>query len=62
MEVIKNAYSLVVGNIEGILAFIGFFALIATKTPNKVDNQIVQVLADVVNFLGANVDKASNKE
>lgn len=41
---------------------VGTFALIATLTPNKVDNRIAQVLLDIVNFLGANIGKAANKD
>ena len=44
------------------LAVIGAFALLATKTPNKVDDKIGQILLDVVNFLGANLGKAANKD
>lgn len=42
------------------LQVIGVFAVIATITPNKVDNKIAQFLMDMVNFLGANLGKASN--
>ena len=44
------------------LTVIGAFATIATVTPNKADDRIVQWLLDVVNFLGGNVGKAKNKE
>ncbi len=43
-----------------VLAIIGGFAVLATKTPNKVDDRILQVILDVVNFLGANIGKAKN--
>ena len=45
-----------------ILVFIGVFATIATMTKNKSDDRIVQFLLDLVNFLGANVGEAKNKE
>jgi hypothetical protein len=45
-----------------VLQFTGAFALIATLTPNKVDDKILQVIMDVVNFLGANLGKAKNNE
>ena len=45
-----------------VLIFIGVFSTIATITPNKVDDKIVQFLLDLVNFLGANVGNAANKE
>ena len=44
-----------------ILIFIGVFSTIATITPNKTDDKIVQFLLDLVNFLGGNVGKAANK-
>ena len=40
---------------------IGSAAVIATLTPNKSDDRIVQWLLDIVNFIGANVGKAKNK-
>ncbi len=43
-----------------VVSIVGTFALIATKTPNKVDDKIGQLLADIVNFLGANFGKAKN--
>ncbi len=42
------------------LAVVGSFALVASKTPNKSDDRIVQVILDVVNFLAANFGKAKN--
>lgn len=47
-------------NWDVVLAVVGLFALIATRTPNTVDNKVAQVLADIVNFLGANIGKAKN--
>lgn len=43
-------------------AIIGVFALIATKTPNKTDDKILQVILDIINFIGANTGKAANKD
>lgn len=42
------------------ISVIGSFSIVATMTPNKVDDRIVQVLLDIINFLGANVGKAKN--
>ena len=39
---------------------VGGFAVIASMTPNKSDDRIVQMILDVVNFLGANFGKAKN--
>ena len=46
--------------IPKILIVIGSFAAVATLTPNKVDDKILQGILDVVNFLGANLGKAKN--
>lgn len=46
--------------VEPVLAVIGGFAVVATVTPNKVDDRILQILMDLVNFLGANFGKAKN--
>jgi len=43
-------------------SIIGTAALIATLTPNKADDRIVQWLLDIVNFVGANVGKARNND
>ncbi len=45
-----------------VLSVVGAFALIATKTPNKTDDRILQWILDVVNFLGANLGKAKNTD
>lgn len=39
---------------------VGGFAVIASMTPNKSDDRIVQIILDCVNFLGANFGKAKN--
>lgn len=44
------------------LAIIGGFAVIARFTPNKVDDRIAQLLADVINFLAMNNGKAKNAD
>jgi len=44
-----------------IISVVGSFSMIATLTPNKVDDKIIQFLLDIVNFLGANFGKAKNK-
>lgn len=44
------------------LQIIGAFAIIATMTPNKVDDRIIQILMDLVNFAGANWGKAKNND
>ena len=46
--------------VQGVLGF--GFAVIASLTPNKSDDRIVQMILDVVNFLGANFGKASNNK
>lgn len=43
-----------------ILALVGAFALIATKTPNEADNKIADILLKAINLFGANFGKAKN--
>ena len=54
------------GNWQAWLAaatsIIGSAALVATLTPNKSDDRIVQWILDIVNFVGANVGKAKNND
>ncbi len=45
-----------------ILMFVGAFATLATITPNKTDDKIVQFILDLVNFLGGNVGKSKNAD
>jgi len=56
--------SYVMGNYMQILSavggIVGGFAVIASMTPNKSDDRVVQMILDVVNFLGANFGKAKN--
>jgi len=59
ISVITNNY---VGIISAAASIIGGFAMIASMTPNKSDDRIVQMLLDIVNFLGANFGKASNNK
>ena len=61
-EVLSNVTGFVLEWFDVLLATVGLFALIATKTPNKVDDKIGQLLMDAINFLGANVGKAKNPE
>ena len=43
------------------LQIIGIAALVATMTPNKTDNKIVDALSKIINLIGANFGKAKNK-
>jgi len=45
-----------------VSSVIGTFAVIATVTPNTVDNRIAQILMEVINFVGANLGKAKNAD
>jgi hypothetical protein len=45
-----------------VTSVVGTFAIIATVTPNKSDDRIVQFLEDIINFLGGNFGKAKNNK
>jgi len=60
MEIITMVMGMIGEYLPAALAIVGGFALLATKTPNKVDDRILQVVLDVINFLGANLGKAKN--
>ena len=62
MEQIQTIIGVIVDWIPTALAVVGAFALIATKTPNKTDDRILQVILDIINFLGANLGKAKNAD
>ena len=44
------------------LQVVGVCAVIATMTPTKVDDKIIQKILDVLNFLAGNIGKAKNKD
>jgi len=46
--------------LSAVASIVGGFAILASLTPNKSDDRIVQMILDVVNFLGANIGKAKN--
>ena len=59
VSVISNNY---VAILSAVASIVGGFAVIASMTPNKSDDRLVQMILDVVNFLGANFGKASNNK
>jgi|TARA_R100000656_G_C3884389_1_gene115177 hypothetical protein len=46
--------------LSSVSSIVGGFAVLASLTPNKSDDRIVQIILDVVNFIGANFGKAKN--
>jgi len=60
MDQILVVINKVVSWLPEALALVGAFALIASRTPNKVDDKIGQWFMDIINFLGANFGKAKN--
>ncbi len=60
MEQIMNVVAVIIDWMPQALAVVGAFALVATKTENKSDDRIMQVILDIINFLGANLGKAKN--
>jgi|TARA_R110002124_G_scaffold79714_1_gene211621 glutamate formiminotransferase len=61
-EVISLITSNYVAILSAVASIVGGFAVIASLTPNKSDDRIVQIILDIVNFLGANFGKASNNK
>jgi len=60
MEWIMELVGLLSENWPVLLSGIGFFSLLATVTPNKTDDEIMGWVLKAVNFLGANLGKATN--
>jgi hypothetical protein len=60
MEFVTTLMNWVVAHWDELFQIIGGLAVIATLTPNKSDDKIVQWLLDAINFGGANVGRASN--
>ena len=59
-EIMTTAMTVFTDWWDVVLAGVGLFALIATKTPNTSDDKIVDGIWKVVNFLGANLGRAKN--
>ena len=47
--------------VQGTMAVIGLAAAIATMTPNKSDNTILDFILRLINTVGANIGNAKNK-
>lgn len=62
MEILTNALAWFTENFSQLIQIIGAAAVVATMTPNKSDDKIVQFILDAVNFLGGNMGKAKNGE
>ena len=60
MELITVVTGWVTSNIGTLLEVIGALAAIATLTPNKSDDKILQWLLDAVNFGAMNIGKSKN--
>jgi len=54
--------AMVVKYLPIVTAVIAVAATIAAVTPTKSDDRIVQLILDIVNKLGLNVGKATNKD
>ena len=62
MEWILTAINWITTNLEILLQVVGAFALLATLTPNKTDDKIVQGILTGINFRAANVGKSTNAD
>jgi len=60
MEFITGVITWVTTNLALILQVVGAAAAVATLTPNKSDDKIIQLILDAVNFVGGNIGKATN--
>ena len=60
MEFITGTWGWLSSHIPQLLQIVGAAAIVATMTPNKTDDKIVQMILDAINFLGGNLGKAKN--
>jgi hypothetical protein len=60
MEIAMKLANWVVAHWDELFQIVGAFAVIASLTPNKSDDKIVQWILDAVNFGGANLGRAKN--
>ena len=59
---IQTVVAVILEYVPVALAIVGGFALLAAKTPNKTDDRVLQVILDIINFLGANLGRAKNED
>ena len=52
----------ILGYVKIATSLIGFFSVVATFTPNRADNAVVDVLMRLVNAIGMNFGKAKNED
>lgn len=62
MEVLVKIVEVVQVWLPAITGVISACAVVATLTPTKTDDEILQKILDVINFLGMNIGKAENKD
>ncbi len=62
MELIIAMGSWLGQNYVIVLEIIGVFAILATLTPNKADDKVVQIVLDLINAFGMNTGKAKNSK
>ena len=60
MEQIIGIVNIIVLALPALATIVGGFAILATLTPNKADDKIIQQILDVINFLGANFGNSKN--
>ena len=60
MDFVTGLVNWVVTHWSELFQIIGALAVIATLTPNKSDDKIVQWILDAINFGGANLGRARN--
>ena len=60
MELIAKVLGFAQEYLPVLVSIVGSFSLLASVTPNKTDDRIAQVILDIVNFLGMNINKAKN--
>ena len=62
MDVLINIIDKLQVWLPAVTGLITSCAVIATLTPTKTDDKIIQKILDVINFVGLNIGKAENKD
>ncbi len=60
MEWLAVVWAFVVANWDQLFQIVGVFSVIASLTPSKADDRVVQVVLSAIDVLGANFFRASN--
>ena len=62
MEWLTVVWAFVAANWDQLFQIVGVFSVVASLTPSKADDRVVQAVLSAIDFLGANFFRAANAD